>query len=189
MGKILLVGKTQESVLPLLQLVKDGGYSEVFTSYTTDEAKLLIKNTECDLVVINTPIADSNGIELAMYIADNTCAGVILLVKAEPLQKICTALTQKGIFSLPKPLNKQLFATALTMWQAARTRLVGLEEENIKLKTKVEDIKLIHRAKCILMECLNMTEPQAHRYLEKQAMDMRESKRHIAEQVLNTYEN
>ena len=38
--------------------------------------------------------------------------------------------------------------------------------------------------KCILVEYLRMSEQQAHRYIEKQAMDMRTSKRNIAENIL-----
>ena len=47
---------------------------------------------------------------------------------------------------------------------------------------------LIDRAKCVLIQVLGMTEPQAHRYIEKQAMDMRVSKRQVAEELLKTYE-
>ena len=57
------------------------------------------------------------------------------------------------------------------------------------LRNMVEDMKVINRAKLLLVTCLNMTETQAHRYLEKQAMDLRTSKLHIAKQVIRTYEN
>ena len=53
----------------------------------------------------------------------------------------------------------------------------------------MEDMKIINRAKLLLITCLNMTEQEAHRYLEKQAMDMRMSKMQIAMQVIKTYEN
>ena len=62
-------------------------------------------------------------------------------------------------------------------------------EENEKLRHIVEDMKIINRAKLLLITCLNMTEQEAHRYLEKQAMDMRMSKMQIAMQVIKTYEN
>ena len=54
---------------------------------------------------------------------------------------------------------------------------------------KIEDIKMIDRAKCILIQYLNMTESEAHRYIEKQAMDMRTTRKTIAEGILRTYEN
>ena len=66
---------------------------------------------------------------------------------------------------------------------------VDLNEENEKLRHIVEDMKIINRAKLLLITCLNMTEQEAHRYLEKQAMDMRMSKMQIAMQVIKTYEN
>ena len=49
-------------------------------------------------------------------------------------------------------------------------------------------MKIINRAKFTLMQCLTMSEEQAHRYLEKQAMDMRISKLDVARRVLSTYE-
>ena len=48
---------------------------------------------------------------------------------------------------------------------------------------------MIDRDKCILIQYLNMTESEAHRYIEKQAMDMRTTRKTIAEGILRTYEN
>ena len=67
--------------------------------------------------------------------------------------------------------------------------MLTVNEENEKLRHIVEDMKIINRAKLLLITCLNMTEQEAHRYLEKQAMDMRMSKMQIAMQVIKTYEN
>ena len=52
----------------------------------------------------------------------------------------------------------------------------------------MNEVRIINRAKCCLIEYLKMTEPQAHRYIEKQAMDLRQTKREIAESILKTYE-
>ncbi len=53
----------------------------------------------------------------------------------------------------------------------------------------MEDVRLVGRAKCILMTHMHMREPEAHRYIEKQAMDRRTTRRAIAEGILKTYEN
>ena len=58
----------------------------------------------------------------------------------------------------------------------------------MRLQDKIEEIRLVSRAKCVLIEVLGMTEPQAHRYLEKQAMDLRCTRREVAQGVLSTYE-
>ena len=64
-----------------------------------------------------------------------------------------------------------------------------MRAENSKLKQKIEDIRIIDRAKCILISYLGMSEQEAHRYIEKKAMDMRITKRAVAEGILKIYEN
>ena len=51
----------------------------------------------------------------------------------------------------------------------------------------MEDVRLVNRAKWLLIGELNMTEKEAHRYIEKQAMDRCVTKRAVAEQILSTY--
>ena len=66
--------------------------------------------------------------------------------------------------------------------------MAGLRQENVKLQSKIEEIRLVDRAKCALIQYLSMTEEQAHHFIEKQAMDMRTTKREIAEGILKSYE-
>ena len=64
-----------------------------------------------------------------------------------------------------------------------------LEQENKKLKLKLDELKIVQRAKNMLMENLDMTESEAHRFIEKQAMDMRTTKYEVANSVIKTYTN
>lgn len=64
-----------------------------------------------------------------------------------------------------------------------------VSSEAIPAKKSGVEARLIERAKEVLMEYLKMTEAQAHRYIEKQAMDMRITRREVAESILKTYEN
>ncbi|NCB28802.1 MAG: ANTAR domain-containing protein, partial [Clostridia bacterium] len=73
---------------------------------------------------------------------------------------------------------------ALRLLLAARRRLFGLQSENRKLQRKIEDIRIIDRAKCLLIELRGMTEPEAHAYIEKQAMARRMTRRDIAQDIL-----
>lgn len=63
-----------------------------------------------------------------------------------------------------------------------------MERENKDLAAKIDGIRLVNRAKWALIEHLGMTEDQAHRYIEKQAMDARVSKKEVAEGIIRTYE-
>ena len=65
----------------------------------------------------------------------------------------------------------------------------SMQSENRRLVQKLEDIRVVDRAKCMLISYLSMSESEAHKYIEKQAMDKRLTKREIAERILKTYEN
>lgn len=62
--------------------------------------------------------------------------------------------------------------------------MLGLQRENVRLNEKLEELRLVSRAKGALMRVLGMTEPQAHHYIEKQAMDLRATRREVARRIL-----
>lgn len=66
-------------------------------------------------------------------------------------------------------------------------RLRRYEKNTLTIEEKMEEIRLVNRAKWLLIRELHMDEPQAHRYIEKQAMDRCVSKRTIAEEIVKTY--
>ena len=70
---------------------------------------------------------------------------------------------------------------------SARERLRMTENKVQSVEEKMEEIRLINRAKWLLISELKMSEPDAHRYIEKQAMDRCVSKRVIAEEIVKTY--
>ena len=92
-----------------------------------------------------------------------------------------------GVFMLAKPLSRQLMETALDWMESARERLRRLEKKTISVEEKMEEIRVVNRAKWILISELKMDEPQAHRYIEKQAMDRCLSRKEIAEEIIRTY--
>ena len=49
----------------------------------------------------------------------------------------------------------------------------------------MEEIRLVNRAKWLLIEQLKMTEAEAHRHIEKQAMDRCVTRRAVAEDILS----
>ena len=77
---------------------------------------------------------------------------------------------------------------ATKLLTAARKRVFMLENENQKLQKKIDEIRIVDRAKLVLIQTLKMTEPQAQRYIEKQSMDLRQTRLQTAENVLRTYE-
>ena len=92
-----------------------------------------------------------------------------------------------GVLTLAKPTGMQMVAQNLRVLCATRERMRQMEAKQATVEERIEEIRLVNRAKWLLIECLGMTEPEAHRYIEKQSMDQRISKREVAESVIRTY--
>ncbi|WRS27696.1 ANTAR domain-containing protein [Oscillospiraceae bacterium MB08-C2-2] len=182
---LITAGKGAELIVELLQ--SQGRY-QIATASSGAQARRMLLEIPYDLTVINTPLSDENGIELSIEAAANNQTGVLLLTRAQYVEEISARVEEYGVFVVEKPIHKPFFYRALSLVHASSSRLRGLESQRSQLQIKIEEIRLIDRAKYTLIQYLGMTEPQAHRYIEKQAMDMRRTKRQIAEGILKTYE-
>lgn len=169
----------------LARHVAELGYPRPVIVASGGEARRRLGEKDFAVVVINTPLPDEFGHELAQTAACDTLAGVILLAKAEVADSVAEKVEDDGVFVIPKPLSRVLFLQALRMTRAARSRLTGLRKENRRLQQRIENIRLVDRAKCLLIECCSMSEPEAHAYIEQQAMNQRRTKREIAEHIIS----
>ncbi len=189
-GSALIVSGTEKGSNLIEDLMRNtSGISDFFYTRNGSEARRILIENSYDIIIINTPLADEFGHDLALYASTNTVSGLILIVKSEIYEEICDRVEDYGILVLSKPLSRQTFYSAVKLVSATQKRLLILEKENMKLQKKIEEIRLVDRAKCVLIQYLNMTEAEAHRYIEKQAMDMRKTKKTIAENILNTYDS
>ena len=188
MEKILLVSSAEKITKAICELVSETGEHQIFTVTSGAQARQIAVSEDFKSVIINTPLSDEFGSVLAENIAQTTASCVIIIVKAELVSEISSKYDKLGIIVLPKPISKPIFFQSFKLACTLHSRLLGLKSENTQLKVKIDEIKLVDRAKCVLIQYLGMTEPMAHRYIEKQAMDMRLSKITIAENILKTYE-
>lgn len=188
MDSALIVSYSEKGIDYLTGVLKEAGILDVTTVSNAGEARRLLITKDFDLCIINAPLPDEFGDSLACDIASKGISEVILIVKSELVEEISAKVEDFGVIALAKPINKALLWSALKMAMVTHKRIVTIQSEKQKLVQKIEDIRVIDRAKCILISHLSMTEPQAHRYIEKQAMDMRISRRKVAEEILKTYE-
>ena len=187
--KALIVSKTEMSVRAISALLENESYSEVVCTLSVADAKERLANDEFDLVIINAPLAEESGVGFSLFCAENTKATIIMAVKDDSAIEVFNIVDKHGVLVISKPVNKHLFHHYLIFTHSFKERMLSVHKQNAELKDKLEEYKVINRAKLLLIQCLSMTEQQAHRYIEKQAMNMRTSKLNIAKQVIRTYEN
>ena len=186
---VLLVSASEKFNNTIMSLLPMTDYWPVTTVNTVGAAQRRMLETTYDIVIINAPLPDDFGMRLAMDTCAASGAGVLLLVKSELYDEVYSKVVNHGVVTLSKPTNLQMVSQTLRVLCATRERLRQVEAKQVTVEEKIDEIRLVNRAKWLLIECLSMTEADAHRYIEKQAMDLRLSKREVAENIIKTYKS
>ena len=129
-----------------------------------------------ELAVINSPLMDGSGLELAEYIVEKTASNCIFMIKEEQAEKIGERAEKMGVIIVGKPFSRTLLYQLVKTLDIAINRSLKLYQENIRLEEKIREIQAIDKAKFMLMEFKGMTEDEAHSYLEQYAMNKRKKK-------------
>lgn len=185
---VLVVSSSEKFNSTMKTLLPMTDYWPLDFAGSVSEARRRMLETEYDLVLINVPLPDDFGTRLATSICNETGLGVLLFVKAAMYDDVCSKVTEYGVLTVSKPAPLQVVRQSLSVLCATRERLRRMEARQASVEEKIEEIRLVNRAKWLLIERLGMTEAEAHRYMEKQAMDQRVSKRGLAEIIIKTYE-
>ncbi len=188
LDRVLVISSQEKSLTAILQLLSDQAVEAVDTADNARQGRTMAAEQEYQAVLINAPLKDASAKDLAIELTQTTTAGIMLFVSSEAEKETEAAVLSHGVFVLAKPVSKMWFYKALHLLEAAQYRMKGIQVENRHLQQQIDEIKIINRAKGVLMEYLSMTEPQAHKYLEKQAMDLRITKLEVAKRLLSTYE-
>lgn len=160
----------------------------VTATSSINAARRALAERRYDLIVINAPLPDGFGARLAVDACLHSESGVMLLVSCEFYEEICAKTLTSGVIVTEKPTDARTLEQSLRTLCAVRERLRMSEKKRASVEEKIEEIRLVNRAKWRLIERLGMTEADAHRYIEKQAMNQRVSRRKVAESILMTYQ-
>lgn len=140
------------------------------------------------LVIISAPLKDEYGINLAACICKNSDAALILTASQKNAETAFRHLKGTGAIVLPRPVSKLLLHQVMRFMTEERNRIKQGRQQVNDLDRKLEEIKIIDRAKFALMQYLSITEDEAHSQLRKQAMDLRKTIYQTAADILKTYE-
>ena len=184
---VLIVSAAESFNDALSALLPNSKYSPTHFVSNISAAKRALAERAFDFVIINSPLPDDIGTRFAIDTGNSKETVVLLMVRAELQAEIYDKVAEHGVFVLPKPTSKPTMAVALSWLSSAREKLRKTEKKTLSIEEKMEEIRIVNRAKWILIRELKLDEPEAHRYIEKQAMDRCVSKRVVAEEIIKTY--
>ncbi|MDE5764391.1 MAG: ANTAR domain-containing protein [Ruminococcus sp.] len=165
------------------QILKNSGFDRIAVFSSGNETRRFIKNSFfSDIIIINTPLSDEFGQELAVSLSYETSAKTIMMCQHGISEEMAENLGDYGIIVLSKPVDRNHLAEIIH-----DIMLTGNVRESGDIFSRTDDIRTINKAKAVLMKYLNFTEPQAHRYIEKLAMNNRCTRQKAAQQIINKY--
>jgi two-component system, response regulator PdtaR len=170
--------------LDLAEMLAEEGYDVVGQAGDGQTAIDLAEEHRPDLVVLDVKMPKLDGITAAQRIAEQRIAPVVILTAFSQRDLVDRAKDAGAMAYLVKPFNKHDLVPAIEMAVSRFAELQMLEAEVADLTERLETRKAVDRAKSVLQQQLELSEPDAFRWIQKTAMDLRLSMRQVAEGVI-----
>ena len=170
--------------LDLAEMLAEEGYDVVGQAGDGRTAVELAEQHRPDLVVLDVKMPKLDGIAAAQRIAEQRLAPVVILTAFSQRELVERARDAGAMAYLVKPFSKSDLVPAVEMAVSRFAELQLLEAEVADLTDRLETRKAVDRAKAVLQRQLELSEPDAFRWIQKTAMDLRLSMRQVAEGVI-----
>jgi two-component system, response regulator PdtaR len=171
--------------LDLAEMLADEGYDVVGQAADGEEAVRLVEELRPDLVVLDVKMPRLDGISAAERIAGQRIAPVVILTAFSQRELVERARDAGAMAYLVKPFGPSDLVPAVEMAVSRFAELTALEAEVTGLTDRLETRKLVERAKGVLQQALSIDEPEAFRWIQKTAMDLRLPMREVAQGVID----
>ena len=184
-AKVLVAEDEALIRLDLVELLTSEGYEVIGEAGDGEQALAMARELEPDLVVMDVKMPKMDGISAASAIAEERIAPVVMLTAFSQRELGGRAREAGAMAYVGKPFDASDVVPAIEVAMARYAELRAVEEEVEDLQERFESRKLVEQAKGLLMEGLGLTEPEAFRWIQKTAMDLRKSMREVAEGVID----
>jgi two-component system, response regulator PdtaR len=136
-----------------------------------------------DLVVMDIKMPNMDGLTAAEQMAGHKVA--IVLLTAFSQKELVDRANQAGAMAyVVKPFTPNDLMPAVEIALSRHSQLLALEHEITDLNERFETRKLVDRAKGLLNEKMNLSEPEAFRWIQKASMDRRLTMQEVAQTVI-----
>ena len=170
--------------MDLAEMLTEEGYDVVGQAGDGARAVELAEELRPDLVIVDVKMPVLDGIAAAERIAGQRIAPVVILTAFSQRDLVERARDAGAMAYLVKPFSRTDLVPAIEMAVSRFTELAALEREVADLSERLATRKAVDRAKGVLQKQLGLTEPDAFRWIQKTAMDLRLSMREVADGVV-----
>jgi AmiR/NasT family two-component response regulator len=172
--------------MDLCEMLRDEGYEVAGEAPNGQVAVDLTESLHPDLVIMDIKMPVRDGIDAASEIARRRLAPVVMLTAFSQRDFVERARDAGAMAYLVKPFSQADLVPAIEVALSRFRELKALEDEISGMNERFEARKLIERAKGLLMEKQALTEPEAFRWIQTNAMDRRVTMKAVAQVVVET---
>ncbi|MDG1817795.1 MAG: response regulator [Aquiluna sp.] len=173
--------------MDIVATLNESGYEVVGEAADGEEAVRLATELSPDLIVMDIKMPKLDGISAAEKIAELKIP-VVLLTAFSQSDLVKRAAEAGAMAYVTKPFKPTDLLPALQIALSRHEEIIALESEIADITERLETRKLMDRAKSALQTKMNLTEPEAFRWIQKASMDRRLSMAQVAKTVIEQLE-
>lgn len=171
--------------LDIVETMKENDFDVVGEAVDGEEAVTLALEHEPDLMVMDIKMPKLDGIAAAEKIMKEAPCAIVMLTAFSDKELIERAKDAGTMAYLVKPFDPKDLLPAVEVALSRHQELLSLEDSIADLQDRLNTRKQVDRAKGLLMEKMELTEPEAFRWIQKTSMDRRLSMREVADAVID----
>jgi len=169
--------------LDIVETLRENGFEVVAEAADGEQAVALVREHKPDLLVMDIKMPNLDGISAAEQLKDDRVP--IVLLTAFSQKELVERASEAGAMAyVVKPFTPNDLLPAIEIALSRFAQFTALENEIADLSERLETRKLVDRAKGLLTEKMNLTEPEAFRWIQKASMDRRLTMAEVAKTVI-----
>ena len=181
---VLIVSSSEQFNILAEKTLPENTFSVIEKRKSASAARRELLVRDYDIILINAPLSDGLGTDFVMDAVEKHSSGIVLAVPSEIHSDVMNHLIGYGVITIPKPLKKGDLDRSVRLLIALNKRVKKLRKQVRTLEDKMEELKVVSRAKIVLVE-RGMSEKEAHEYILREAMNTGLTKRQVAEDILD----
>jgi response regulator NasT len=191
MGTLVVISiQSKELNKQIKNYLNQMGSTSIQEAKDADNLLRLTRKQSPQLIIFDPGSFGPNGIQISKVLTREKIAPVIFVVTQpifrQAIEDIITKEAYASTYLMP-PFSQEQFRIALTTTLASFKKINELEQKIIKLNETLAERKKINQAKEILIIKKGLTEPEAHRFLQKKSMETGIPLKTIAQKIINEY--
>jgi response regulator NasT len=170
--------------LDAVEILREAGFEVVGEAANGEEAVKLAQDLRPDVVVMDIKMPQMDGLTAADKITKDRLAPVVMLTAFSQRELVERAKEAGAMAFVVKPFSASDLLPAIELAIARHDEIVGLEDEVAEMEERLETRKRVERAKGLLIKNMELSEPEAFRWIQKTSMNRRLTMREVADAVI-----